>query len=207
MEQAEHRSEVATPVTDPPLDVAVEAPVEAEPIDLVAVEDRRVAVVNEHMRLENAHDFPGCIGAFARARYEVVASDETYDGADGVHGFLAENLAAFPDFVYVPSRVSPTTDAVLVEGRFTGTHLGTWRGLPATGRRVDFPMCLIFEFEGDSMVNEKLYFDLGAPLRQLGVADDPNSLRGKLTTVLTHPLVVLRAVLRGLMLRLRRRDT
>ena len=169
----------------------------------VAGADVRVDIVNAHMRLENAHDFEGCIGEFAHAKYEVLANGETYDGPGRVHDFLAENLKAFPDFQYVPSRVAPTTDAVLVEGRFQGTHLGTWRGLPATGRRVDFDMCLIFEFDGDSMVNEKLYFNLMTPLRQLGVADDPDGLRYKLTTVLTHPLVILKAVLRGIALKLR----
>jgi len=160
--------------------------------------ERRVHTVNEHMRLENAHDFDGCIGVFGSAKYEVVADDELFLGESRVHDFLAENLMAFPDFVFLPSRVAPTTDAVLVEGRFTGTHLGSWRGLPATGRKVDFPMCLIFEFDGDDMISEKLYFDLISPLKQLGVVDDPNSLRGKITIIASHPLVILKAVLRGL---------
>ena len=38
--------------------------------------DRRVEIVTEHVRLENDHDFPACIGKFGRARYEVVAGDE-----------------------------------------------------------------------------------------------------------------------------------
>jgi steroid delta-isomerase-like uncharacterized protein len=157
--------------------------------------DPRVAIVNEHMRLENAYDFPACIGKFGHAKYEVVADGELFDGPDRVHDFLSENHRAFPDFKFEPTRVSPTTDAVLVEGRFVGTHLGTWRGLPPTGRKVDFAMCLIFEFDGESMVNEKIYFDLSSPLRQLGVADNLMSVRGKLTLVLTHPLVIGRAVL------------
>lgn len=33
-------------------------------------------------------------------------------------------------------------------------------------------------------------------LRQLGLADDPNSLRGRLTAVLTHPGTVIRGVKR-----------
>ena len=90
--------------------------------------------------------------------------------------------------------MSPAAGAVLVEGRFTGTHLGSWRGLPATGRKVDFQMCLIFEFDGDSMTNEKVYFDLSTPLRQLGIADDYNSPRGKLAAVLGHPVVILKAL-------------
>ena len=32
-----------------------------------ALDDRRVAIVNEHMRLENAYDFPGCVGVFGQA--------------------------------------------------------------------------------------------------------------------------------------------
>jgi predicted ester cyclase len=161
-------------------------------------EDPRVAIVNEHMRLENDHDFTGCIAEFSSAKYEVMATDELYDGGGRVEDFLVENKQAFPDFAFLPSRVSPATDCVLVEGRFTGTHLGSWRGLPATGRKVDFPMCLIFDFVGNDMVSERLYFDMGAPLRQLGVADDPNSTRGKVTMLLTHPVVILKAVLRKL---------
>ncbi len=157
-----------------------------------------MATVNEHMRLENAHDFPACIREFGQAKYEVLAAEELYDGADRVETFLQENLKAFPDFAFVPVRISPSTDCVVVEGRFTGTHRGTWRGLPATGRRVDFPMCLVFDFEGEAMVGERLYFDMGAPLRQLGVAEDPNSTRGKLTILLTHPIVITRAFLRNL---------
>lgn len=158
--------------------------------------ERRVSIVNEHMRLENAHDFSACIGEFGRARYEVMASGEVFDGTGRVHDFLAENRKAFPDFRFEPTRVSPTAEAVLVEGFFKGTHEGTWRGLPPTGRRVDFPMCLIFDFEGDVLVNERLYFDLGTPLRQLGVADDPNSAKGKFFTVLAHPLTIARALVR-----------
>ena len=168
---------------------------------MTASTDPRVATVLEHMRLENAKDFAACIAVFSRARYDVVAEDQEYDGAHRVDDFLVENVRAFPDFEFVPSRIGPTPDAVVVEGRFQGTHLGSWRGLPATGRRVDLPMCVVFDFEGEAMVTERLYFDLGTALRQLGVADDPNSLRGKVVMIASHPLVVGRAALRALLRR------
>ena len=177
-----------------------------EYIPAVSNGDRRVEIVNEHMRLENAHDFPACIDKFGRPRYEVMANGELFDGAARVDDFLSENRRAFPDFRFEPTRVSPTPEAVLVEGMFKGTHDGAWRGLPPTGRRVDFPMCLIFEFEDDVLVNERIYFDLGTPLRQLGVADDPNSAKAKILTVLTHPVTITRAVLRTAWLRLTRRS-
>jgi steroid delta-isomerase-like uncharacterized protein len=169
--------------------------------------EQRVAIVNEHMRHENAHDFPMCIGEFGHPRYEVLADGEVFDGAARVNQFLSENRKAFPNFVFQPTRVSPTPDAVLVEGRFTGTHLGAWRGLPATGRHVDFPMCLIFEFQDDQMVNEKIYFDLGTPLRQLGVAFNPNGVAFKTVTVLTHPVTIVRAALRTVWVKLSGRQS
>ena len=150
------------------------------------------------MRLENEHNFRGCIGAFAHPRYEIVATGEIHDGAAAVDAFLAENRRAFPDFRFHPARTVAAGDSVLVEGTFTGTHEGTWRGLPATGRKVSFRMAVVFEFDGEDLVCERVYFDLGTPLRQLGVARDPTSLSGRMTTVLTHPVTITRALVRAL---------
>jgi steroid delta-isomerase-like uncharacterized protein len=148
------------------------------------------------MRLENEHDFPGCIGAFTHARYEIVATGEIHDGPDAVDAFLAENRRAFPDFRFTPTRTTGSANSVLVEGAFTGTHDGPWRGLPATGRRVDFRMAVVFEFDGEDLVCERVYFDLGTPLRQLGVSRDPTSLGGRLTTLACHPVTIAKALLR-----------
>ncbi|MEA2686250.1 MAG: hypothetical protein QOE93_1445 [Actinomycetota bacterium] len=159
-------------------------------------EDPRVAIVLEHVRLENAHNFPACIAEFDHARYEVVPTGEVFDGPEAVDGFLSENRRAFPDFNFVATRVEATASAVVTEGRFTGTQNGVWRGLPATGRKVDFAMAVVFEFDGPRMVCERVYFDLGTALRQLGVAYDPNTLGGRLTAVLGHPITIVKAVVR-----------
>jgi hypothetical protein len=47
------------------------------------------------------------------------------------------------------------------------------------------------------MMGERIYFDLSTPLRQLGVARDPNTVAGKISTVLNHPVTVGLALLRG----------
>ena len=41
-------------------------------------------------------------------------------------------------------------------------------------------MLIVFRFEGEAMMGERIFFDLGSALRQLGVARDPNSTAGKL---------------------------
>ena len=158
---------------------------------------RRLTTVLEHMRYENAHDFDRCIAVFGHPRYEIVPTGEVHDGKDGVGGLLEQNRTAFADFHFEPHRVAPAGDAVLVEGTFTGTHTGMWRGLPATGRRVRVRMAIVFEFEREAMVCERAYFDLGTALRQLGVARDPLSLSGRLAALVNHPFTIARALLRA----------
>lgn len=153
--------------------------------------------MREHMEAENAHEFDRCIAAFAHPRYEIVATGEVVDGHSAVNTLLEQNRQGFPDFQFHPEQIHHAPEAVIVEGRFTGTHLGSWRGLPPTRRKVDFPLIIVFMFEGERMVCERTYFDIGTPLRQLGVARDPNSLGGKIATAFNHPLVVGRAMLRS----------
>jgi hypothetical protein len=59
-------------------------------------------------------------------------------------------------------------------------------------------MCNVFEFEGEHLVTERLYFDLLTVLRQLGIARDPASTLGRMTAALCHPLTIAGAVWRQL---------
>ena len=149
------------------------------------------------MRAENAHRFDEAIGFFARPRYELVATGEVFDGVGPLGGLMQENVTAFPDFHYDITQLHHADDVIVVEGSFRGTHEGRWRVLPATGRRVDFPMLIVFLFDGDQMMGERIYFDLSTALRQLGVARDPNTVAGQISTALNHPITLGRALLRG----------
>src|SRR5439155_1022806 len=82
--------------------------------------------------------FDEAIGFFARPRYQIMATGEDYDGSDALGGLMQENVTAFPDFRYDFDRIHHADEAIVVEGTFRGTQEGTWRGLPATGRRVEF---------------------------------------------------------------------
>lgn len=149
-----------------------------------------------HMTAENAHQFDDAIAFFERPRYEIVATGEVYDGSSELGRLMQENVTAFPDFTYEFERLHHADDAIVVEGTFRGTHEGTWRGLPGTGRRVAFPMLIVFAFDGNAMMGERIFFDLNTALTQLGVARDPNSTSGRVFTALNHPVTVTRALLR-----------
>jgi steroid delta-isomerase-like uncharacterized protein len=132
--------------------------------------DRREAVVRAHMQHENQLDFEATLATFAHPRYELIATGEVFDGPDEVMGYYATSRAAFPDQSNEVRHVHRAEDAIIVEFDLMGTHLGPLRGVPATGRAFRCPMIAVFLFEGELIVNERVYFDASTMLAQLGLA-------------------------------------
>ncbi len=157
----------------------------------------REDIVHAHNDAEQRGDWAGALATFARPHYEIAATGEIHDGKDAVARFYAENERAFGDLRFEMRGMYSADDCVVYETMFEATHVGPWRGLPATGRRLRYPMLNVFAFEGADLVSERLYFDVLTPLRQVGLARDPLSLGGKIAAVINHPLTVARALLRS----------
>jgi len=157
---------------------------------------RREAIVVEHMESENRHEFDATMATFDHPRYELIATGDVYDGTEEVDRYFEETRTAFPDQRNELIALHHSDDAVLVEAWLRGTHLGSFRGLPPTGREFEMRFLSMFVFEEDRLVCERVYFDAGTILRQLGIAHDPLTLRGRVATVLNHPVTVGRAVAR-----------
>ena len=155
---------------------------------------RREAVVREHMESENAHDFDTTIATFGHPRYELVATRDVYDGEDAVRAYFAESRRAFPDQRNERVALHHAHDAVIVEFDLLGTHLGPLRALPPTGRAFCCRMSAHFIFDGDELVCERVYFDQLTIMRQLGLAHDSTSLAGRVTTLVSHPITIGRAL-------------
>jgi steroid delta-isomerase-like uncharacterized protein len=160
----------------------------------------RMAVVEQHVGFENAHDLEGVLSTFGNtAHYDDEAWSEHYQGAGGVRQFYEQLMKALPDLKIEIQNRHVTDDAIVLEVMIRGTHLGSWRGLPATGRRVDLPLCGIYTFDSDHRLSgEKIYYDRGTVLRQLGVFHEPQSILGQLCTLATHPITIARAMARKL---------
>lgn len=156
----------------------------------------REATVREHMESENRHDFETTMSTFSHPRYEIVPTGDVYDGAEEVARYFEETRTAFPDQRNELVAMHHADDAVLVEFDLKGTHKGPYRGLPPTGRAFTCRMLAIFLFEEDRLVGERVYFDSATILRQLGIAHDPLTLKGRVATALNHPVTVGRAVMR-----------
>lgn len=152
--------------------------------------------MRDHVAAEARGDWAAALQTFHHPRYEIVATGEAHDGAAQVSRFYAESAGAFPDLSFETTRLHHADDAVLGEVVFVGTQLGTWRGLPPTGRAVRYAMLNVFVFEEDRLVCERMYFDLATPMRQLGIARDPTSLAGRANVFASHPITVASAFMR-----------
>jgi steroid delta-isomerase-like uncharacterized protein len=157
--------------------------------------ERREAIVREHMESENHHDFDTTIGTFSHPRYEIVPTGDVYDGEEAVRGYFAETRTAFPDQRNELVSLRHADDAVIVEFDLLGTHLGALRSLPPTGKSFKARVVAFFIFNQDKIVCERVYFDQATIMRQLGVAHDPASTAGRISTLLSHPVTIGRALL------------
>ena len=165
------------------------------------LQERREETVRRHMESENVHDFDTTIDTFSHPRYELIPTGDVFDGEDEVRAYFAETRAAFPDQRNELVALHHADDAVIVEFDLLGTHLGQLRALPPTGRSFRCRMTALFIFEGERLVCERVYFDQLTILRQLGLAHEPDSLAGRLSTAVSHPLTIARTVARSLPIR------
>lgn len=139
--------------------------------------ERRLAVVREHFDSEADQEFDRTLATFDMPHYEIMATSEVFDGADAVMGYYETTRTAFPDQRHDNVRLHSADDCVVAEFDLLGTNNGPFFGLEPTGRSFRVPVCALFFFEGDRIVNERIYFDSASLVSQIG--------QGSLLTALT----------------------
>ena len=156
----------------------------------------RLKLVDEHVKFENHHDLEGIMGTFgAAAHYDDEPWGVHYIGRDEVRTFYEGLLRALPELQIDVHCNHASAAAVVLEVIIRGRHLGPWRGLPATGARIEFPLCGIYTFDDDDrLAGERIYYDRATLLRQLGVFHEPDCAMGRITTLLMHPLTMAQVV-------------
>ena len=103
---------------------------------------------------------------------EVVVHDcsvpEDIRGLDALKSFYESSHAGFPDFNISFEDVLVSEHHIIFRGTVEGTHTGTLRGIPPTGKHISFSCVAIDRFEGDKIVEEWVYFNVLDLLGQLG---------------------------------------
>jgi steroid delta-isomerase-like uncharacterized protein len=153
--------------------------------------------VDEHIRCENRHDLDAVMATFgADARFDDEPWGDHRTHRAGVRRYYTDLLRALPDLAIEVIHRHVASDSIVVEVIIRGTHLGPWRGLPATGRRVQVPLCGVYTFDtADRLAGERIYYDRAGVLKQLGFFHEPLNGFGRVITALSHPISIARAYL------------
>ncbi|HSL46444.1 MAG TPA: ester cyclase [Anaerolineales bacterium] len=102
--------------------------------------------------------------------FTVMATGQEHHGRDGVLGMLNY-------FYHVAFDATATTrttlfdeNGAMVEGEFVGKHIGEFAGIPATGKDVRVPLCVVYDLENDQITRGRIYFEMPVLFQQLGVS-------------------------------------
>jgi len=102
--------------------------------------------------------------------FTIMATGQEHRGRDGVMGMLTYFYHVAFDAAAATRTVLFGDHNAMVEGDFVGKHIGEFAGIPATGKDVRVPLCVVYDLENDQITRGRVYFEMPALLEQLGVA-------------------------------------
>jgi len=133
----------------------------------------RLDLLEKHFQSEVEHDWGTCLATFGgHARYEIMATGQVHDGDLEVLAYHRGQRVAFPDQRHENVRFHVADDDTIVaEFDLLGTNIGEFYGQPPTGKSFRVPVIAVFFFDGDHIVNERVYLDGASLIRQIGQPD------------------------------------
>ena len=90
-----------------------------------------------------------------------------YVSEEALTQHILETEAAFPDYQLVAEDVLAEGDKVVVRAMIHARHLGSFAGIPATGKTVEAGLIIIYQVQDRKIVNHWMQFDAMALMQQL----------------------------------------
>jgi steroid delta-isomerase-like uncharacterized protein len=92
---------------------------------------------------------------------------------EGTKQFLALVHAAFPDLEFTFEDTIAEEDKVAVRWTLRGTHLGEWRGIPASGNPIEITGMHFVRIKEGKIVEEWRNADTLLMVQQMGILPEP----------------------------------
>jgi steroid delta-isomerase-like uncharacterized protein len=90
-------------------------------------------------------------------------------GREGLKEVIGMLRAAFPDIHWVVEETVASGDKVVTRFTWTGTHRGTFLGVPASGNSVSVKGVVIDRLAAGKMADSRILMDNFTMMQQLGV--------------------------------------
>ena len=134
--------------------------------------ERQRAVVAEHIRGENEHNWPAVYNTFVqddRAHYDVMPLGTSFKGIDGVRGFYEMIAAAMPDLHIDVVSENHVPGCAILEVVISGTHRGEYLGFKPLGNQVRVELASFYTFDetSEKLLAERIYFDQASLIQQM----------------------------------------
>jgi steroid delta-isomerase-like uncharacterized protein len=138
--------------------------------ELTETEQRNLRSVTDVLPYWNRQDIEGVLAYYDDSiTWLNIAMQETYRGKGEVRVFLRKLFTAFPDLNFEVTYKIARGDNVAEQWFIRGTHLGTFMGIPPTGRRVEIPGMSMAELREAKFVSDHFYFDALGVLRDMAL--------------------------------------
>lgn len=96
-----------------------------------------------------------------------MATGDEHRGREGLKQMLHYVYhVAFEAHAETKSLIVTDGKAVL-EADFVGKHIAEFAGVPATGKTVRVPLCVVYDLERDQIKRGRVYFEVPAFLKQV----------------------------------------
>jgi predicted ester cyclase len=120
-----------------------------------------------HSIAEDRRDIDGLIATLTtHCVYEIVPTDQRWEGHAGARAFYTELFAAFPDNAFALTDIVVGPQGVMEVATLTGTNEGPWAGAAPTGLPVSLQVLILFPWDPatERFTGERIWFDRGALL-------------------------------------------
>lgn len=99
-----------------------------------------------------------------------MATGDEHRGVEALAGMLHYVYHVAFDARAETKNLFVTEKNAVLEADFVGKHIGEFAGVPATGKMVRVPLCVVYDLEGDKITRGRIYWEVPAFLKQVGAA-------------------------------------
>jgi predicted ester cyclase len=101
--------------------------------------------------------------------FTIMGTGQENRGPNAVLGMLNYLYHIAFNASFTPSTTLFGENNAMVEGDFVGKHIGEFSGIPATGKDVRVPMCIVYDLANNQIKRARVYFETPVLLQQLGI--------------------------------------
>jgi steroid delta-isomerase-like uncharacterized protein len=145
---------------------------------LIKGDEMMQEMANTTMSIEKTREVMESYWSSGHADTSMMADDVVFRiMADGQEARTPEGVQGLLHYFYKVAFEADATPANLIishgravwEGVFHGRHTGEFAGIPATGKEVRVPLCVVYDLVNDQIIEARVYFEIPALLKQLGL--------------------------------------